>query len=112
MPQVNVSINGRTYLLACDEGEEAHLHELSAVLDGRVQQIGTSVGQVGDPRLLVMAGLIMCDEVSAAHAKIAERDTEIARLKAELAGAEDRLAEVVDSAASRIESIAARLAAA
>ena len=119
MPQVNVSINGRLHLIVCDDGEEAHLQELAASLDARVLRLATSVGQVGDPRLLVMSGLVMCDELSAAHAKIAERDAEIARLNAGLADAaesleksEDRVAEILDGAASRIESIAARLAAA
>jgi len=119
MPQVNVSIAGRSYLIACGEGEEAHLGELAAALDARAQQLGTSIGQVSDARLLVMTGLVMSDELSAAQTKLGERDAEIARLRAELASAaeslekaEERLAEVLDGAAARIESIAARLAAA
>ena len=119
MPQVNVSIAGRSYLIACGDGEERRLGELAAALDARAQQLATSVGQVSDARLLVMTGLLMSDELSAVQAKLAERDAEIARLKAGLASAaesleksEERLAEVLDGAAARIESIAARLAAA
>src|SRR5689334_14220432 len=110
MPQIHISINGRTYLIACDDGEEAHLSELAAALDARVQQLAVSVGQAGDPRLLVMTGLMMTDELSAMQAKIAERDAELDRLKAELAVTaealtknEDRLAQILNGTAARIE---------
>ena len=64
MPLVNVMINGRAYTLACDDGEEEHLRELGQFLDKKVRELSSSVGQVGDARLLLMAGLVVADELS------------------------------------------------
>jgi len=117
MPLVNVLVNGRAYTLACDEGEEAHLRELGQYLDRRVRELTGSVGAVGEMRLLLMAGLVIADEMSDALARLSECEKEIAELKASLGAAqegakssEDRAAEGLESAAARVEAIAARLA--
>ena len=118
MPLVNVLVNGRAYTVACDEGEEEHLRELGAFLDKRVRELSGAVGQVGDSRLILMAGLVVADELSEALAGIEERDKELATLKDTSASGdearqnrENRVAEVLESAAARIEAIAARVAA-
>ena len=54
MAQVDVTINDRSYKIACDDGQEEHLTQLAAYVDGRVQELVSSVGQVGDARLLVL----------------------------------------------------------
>ncbi len=116
MPLVNVTVNGRAYTVACDDGEEAHVRELGHFLDRRVRELAESVGQVGDSRLLLMAGLVVADELSEARSELDERKREIARLKAFNGhaplppDAEDRVAEVLEGAALRIEAIAGRLA--
>ena len=104
MPQVDVTINGHDYRIACDDGQEEHLTQLAEYVDKRVQELVTSVGQVGDSRLLVMTSLLIADELSEAYADI-ERQNSSAD-----AGPGDReLAEIIDSAAARIEGIAAGL---
>lgn len=115
MPLVNVLVNGRAYTVACDEGEEEHLRELGAFLDKRVRELTASVGQVGDSRLILMAGLVVADELSEALAHLEERDKELATLKKlsadgadALQSSENRVAEALEHAASRIEAIAAR----
>ena len=117
MPLVNVLVNGRAYTVACDEGEEPHLRELGQFLDKRVRELTGSVGQVGDTRLLVMAGLLIADELVEALARVEEREKEIAALRAvtpittgQLQEREDRMAEVLDTATTKIEAIAARFA--
>ena len=116
MPLVNVLLNGRAYTVACDEGEEEHLRELGEYLDRRVRELTGTVGQVGDARLLLMAGLTIADELVEALSRLEERDAEIAALKLRNGDAEvvklrdDRVAEVLEGAASRIESIAAKVA--
>jgi cell division protein ZapA len=117
MPLVNVLVNGRAYTVACDEGEEDHLRELGAFLDKRVRELTTSVGQVGDSRLILMAGLVVADELSDALSRLEERDRELASLKRLSAQAadtleqsENRIADALESAAARIEAIAARAA--
>jgi len=117
MPLVNVLVNGRAYTVACDKGEEDHVRDLGQFLDGRVRQLSESVGQVGDARLLLMAGLVVCDELTEALAKLEEREQEIAALKAahdadaEILEIQDsRAADALEEAALRMQAIAARLA--
>ena len=118
MPLVEVVVNGREYQVACDEGQEERLRDLAQMFDKRVQALSSSVGPVGDARLLLMAGLVLADELSGAIAKSADRDREIASLRTKLASntetlekAEAGITELLEQASSRIESIAARVAA-
>ncbi|HXJ00589.1 MAG TPA: cell division protein ZapA [Micropepsaceae bacterium] len=118
MPLVNVLVNGRAYTVACDEGEEDHVRELGQFVDKRVRELGGSVGQVGDARLLLMTSLVVADELSEALAKLQERENELAALKSSAAviAAESRkkteeiAAGALEGAAVRLEAIAARLA--
>jgi cell division protein ZapA len=63
MGSVQVTINGRNYSVACDDGQEAHVARLGSYLDQKVGQLVKGVGQVGDARLLVMASLMITDEL-------------------------------------------------
>jgi len=115
MAQVTVLVNGRNYTLACEDGEEEHLTALANLIDSRVAELGRSVGQVGDARLMLMASLVVADELAVANERVEELEQEIEQLKqgdpahAEAAANEDAFAEVLESAAKRIEDIAARL---
>ena len=108
MSQVMVTINGRNYQIACDDGQEAHLTRLSAYIDKRVGELVAAVGQVGDARLLVMTSLLIADELSDAYS---DRDA----LKgsgggaAEHLEAEESLGAGIEAIAQRIEDVAARL---
>ena len=63
MGQVTVQIGGRGYPLACRDGEEAHLVELAAMFDAKTGQLG-ALGTMSETRLLLMAGLLLADEIS------------------------------------------------
>ena len=63
MRQVSVTLNGRTYRLACDDGDEGRLMELAAHVKARVEQLTMEFGQVGDDRLLLMSALLIADEL-------------------------------------------------
>jgi cell division protein ZapA len=117
MPLVNVMINGRAYTIACDDGEEAHLKDLAAHVDGKAREVLGSVGQVGETRMLLMAALLIADEHHDLVAKVAaggaaargsSEDTQKLHLKAEQA--ESQAADALESAAKKLEDIAARLA--
>jgi len=118
MPVVNLLINDHAYPIACDEGEEARLRELGDYIDKRVQALAQSVGtSVGDTRLILMAGLLVADELSEALGRLEEREKELAALRdvhssaeASLRDTEDALAEALESAAQQIEDIASRIA--
>ena len=70
MPQVGIVINGRSYRIACDDGQEEHLKELAQLVDKRVAELVATMGQVGDTRLLVMASLLVADELAGAYAEV------------------------------------------
>jgi cell division protein ZapA len=101
MGQVTIDINGRPYRVACADGEEPHLEKLGRYVDGKVGQLVSQTGQIGDTRLLVMASLVIADELGEARGGIDQPP------KA-LAGA-DAIADAIETAAKRIDSLAARL---
>ena len=70
MSDVKIEINGRSYQIACEDGQEDHLQRLAGFLEKRLQDVISTVGQVGQDRLLVMAGLLIADELSDAFAEI------------------------------------------
>ena len=72
MGQVAITINGRSYDIACDDGQEEHLARLGLYLDQKVAELVGNVGQVGDARLMVMASLLIADELADAYDELAE----------------------------------------
>jgi len=122
MAQVDITVNGRSYSVACDDGQEEHLHRLAAYLDKRVGELAASMGQLGDARLLVMAGLLVSDELSECFEEIkslrAELESRSQAAPAPAAAApasgaaetDDRDLELLESFAARLESVAERLA--
>ena len=63
MAQVDVSVNGQSYRIACEDGQEHRLVDLAAMVDEKVLDLVNQIGQVGSNRLLVMAALIIADEL-------------------------------------------------
>ena len=63
MAQVDVSVNGQSYRIACEDGQEDRLVDLAALVDEKVLDLVDQIGQVGSNRLLVMAALIIADEL-------------------------------------------------
>lgn len=63
MGQITVSIGGRGYPLACRDGEEAHLGALAAHLQAKADELQASLGVMSEPRLLLMAGILVADEL-------------------------------------------------
>ncbi len=110
MGQVAVSINGRDYRISCDEGQEERLERLAAYVDEQISDLVSSVGNVGDVRLMVMASLLVAD-------KLFDGNNEIERLRAQLAQAKQgaavetdaTVAPLVEAIARRVEDIAAEL---
>ena len=63
MAQVDVSVNGQSYRIACEDGQEDRLVDLATIVDEKVLELVNQIGQVGSNRLLVMAALIIADEL-------------------------------------------------
>jgi cell division protein ZapA len=113
MAQVVVQVNDRPYTMQCADGEEGHLRELAHVLDLEVARIKDSVGAVGDMRVLLMAGLMVADQLAEARRRIGELEAQVEGLR-ELRtravnhgrGVEDQVAERLSEAAKRLEMLA------
>jgi len=122
MAHVTVTINAKSYTLACDDGEEEHLTGLAREIDRRVTKLKADLGQGDETRLMLMAGLTVADDLVLANERIQELEEELAGLKNEFLGPEsknatirantfdeDKFATLLESAARRMEDIAARL---
>jgi cell division protein ZapA len=103
MPQISVTINGRSYPVACNEGEEDRLRALASDIDGRVNNFARQVGQAGEARLLVLAALVLADELAEANDALREKGGRVAGSN------RNAVAAGVDRLAARIEAVAARL---
>jgi len=68
--QVEITINGRQYRVSCEDGQEEHLTELAKYFDGKMHGLIEEVGQIGDASLMVMAGLLIADELSDAKQEL------------------------------------------
>ena len=117
MGKVNLNINGRQYALGCDDGEEERLERLGDKLNERIKDLANQFGQIGDLRLLIMAGITMTDELDELTGNLekeAHKMNEKMRHDSEkaVAGAQKSEASAADAladAARRIEELAARL---
>jgi cell division protein ZapA len=116
MPQVSVTINGRQFRMACEEGEEQRLARLAEDLDHRITRLRARFGEIGDTRLTVMAALTIADELAEAREKLQAVATELTGLKgADVASSERHkitqatAAAALNAAAERIEALTKRL---
>jgi cell division protein ZapA len=114
--QVNVSINGRQYRMACEDGQEDHLRQLAKELDNRINSLRGQFGEIGDSRLVVMAALMIADESVETGKKARRLEQEIAALQDARGAAAERaqatqaaLIAAFTSAAERIEGMARKL---
>lgn len=113
MPEVNVEINGRKYRMACEEGQQGHLIALAERFNAQVEGLKGAVGEIGDNRLTVMAGIAVVDELAEAERRIAELEAEVQTLTEaghqiadELEATEQAFAGKLNEASRVIESIA------
>ena len=110
MSHINVTINGRQYRMACEEGQEVRLLKLAENLQARVETLRGKFGEIGDARLTVMAALTVCDELLDANARLRAMEEELKGLRDVRSAAVDRakatqaaVAKALNAAAERIE---------
>jgi cell division protein ZapA len=116
MSHINVTINGRQYRMACEEGQEVRLLKLAESLESRVEELRGKFGEIGDARLTVMAALTVCDELLDATQRMQALEAELENLRSIRVAATDRarttqiaVANALNSAADRIEKTTAVL---
>jgi cell division protein ZapA len=109
MAYVSVTINGRQYRMACDDGQEHHLARLAHDLDQRLSNLRTTFGDIGEMRLTIMAALIAIDELSEQRQRLHRAETELGTLQQARAAAADRSAAVEADMAAALTSTAERI---
>jgi cell division protein ZapA len=116
MGQVNVTISGKTYRMACDDGQEEHLESLGRQLGETIELLRGQFGEIGDQRLTVMAAITLADRYSEAERRVAQLEAEVTGLEEARAAIAERadsrefdVAEAMESLAERLESLAGRL---
>lgn len=117
MAKVNFTVNGRRYALGCDEGEEDRLIVLGQKLDKRIKDLANQFGQIGDLKLLVMAGITMLDELEDTDSLVEQKAERLAadvrRASEDAVSAARRqqgdAAKSLTEAAKRIERLASKL---
>jgi cell division protein ZapA len=112
MSQVTVTINGRQFRMACEDGQESHLLRLAQDLDQRIERLRGTFGEIGDTRLTVMAALTVADELADASGKLRRLEDDMASLQDARAASAERadatqaaVAAALNSAAERIEQV-------
>ncbi|HYS47310.1 MAG TPA: cell division protein ZapA [Xanthobacteraceae bacterium] len=112
MAHVSVTINGRQYRMACEDGQENHLVWLAGDLDRRIEQLRAQFGEIGDMRLTMMAALTIADELVEAGKRLRRFEEDLAALQDARVVAAERsqatqaaIAAALNSAAERIERV-------
>ena len=117
MAQIIVTINGRSFRMACDDGEEERLTALARRFDSAIDSLRGSFGEIGDLRLTVMAGIMVTDELAERERRLAALQDEVVSLREARRAALERnargdaaIAEKIVTAAERVEALADSLA--
>jgi cell division protein ZapA len=117
MSEIVVAVNGRSYEIRCDDGQEERVRRLAAEVDRRTSVLARSLGPVGEARLLLLAALVLTDELADVQARLVQARTAapLGRGRPEPTVPEDqeremsRLCKRIETLALRIEAVAARL---
>jgi len=109
MGQVTMPVNGRSFTITCDDGQETRIRRLAQYVDAKVAEFVASVGQVGEARLLLLTALVIADELSDAKDALERERGRAQTVDPERAADADALAEGINEAAKRVEAIAARM---
>ena len=100
MSQISVPVNGRSFTITCDDGQEPRIRRLAQYVDAKVGQFAASVGQVGEAKLLLLAALVIADELADANEALEQEQNRASPESGAVRGA-----------SKRAEAIAARLVA-
>ncbi|WP_106744463.1 cell division protein ZapA [Yoonia maritima] len=84
MPQVEISIGGRSFEVACQVGEEQFLQSAAALLDSEASHLADQMGRMPEARMLLMAGLMLADKAVGMDSKLIKAQTEVEALRSEL----------------------------
>ncbi len=90
MPQVEIVIGGRSFEVACQDGEEPFLRSAALMLDTEASSLSAHIGRMPEARMLLMAGLMLADKTAGLEDRVREADARIDQLSHQLAAADAR----------------------
>ncbi|MCC6597481.1 MAG: cell division protein ZapA [Alphaproteobacteria bacterium] len=110
MAEVNININGRSFGISCDDGQEQRVLNLGSYVDGRIREIARAGAANNEAHLLVLTALMLSDEVfdlrddvRALGARVQNQENQ-EQEEASIVGAIDQLAERIEQIARRIQN--------
>ena len=98
LAQLTIKINGYAYTVGCDDGQERHLLQMASDVETRIDSIKALGGQSGESRLLVLAALLMADELHDQKTLLTNLQSELSRQPQAEAEKQRRLARLADRA--------------
>ena len=84
MPEVEIEVGGRTFEVACQEGEEHYLRFAAKMLDEEASVLTNQMGRIPEARMLLMAGLMLADKTAGMQDKLRETEDKMSEKEAEL----------------------------
>lgn len=118
MPELDITIGGRTFQVSCQAGEEHFLRAAAAILDSEAQPLVASMGRLPESRMLLMSGLMLADKAAAVEdenrqlkARLAEIEArpQAEREKMEVPVIPPQVVETLAELAARAEALADRV---
>jgi cell division protein ZapA len=109
MAQVNVTIAGRQYRMACADGQEAHLLDLAETVNAKIAVLRQEFGEIGDQRITMMAAITIADDLSEAGRRIAELERELEALRGDTTNARTSQAAWTGEVAASLAEAATRI---
>jgi cell division protein ZapA len=109
MAQVSLTVNGRSFAVTCEDGQEARIRRLGQYVDAKIAEFVRGVGQVGEARLLLLAALVIADELADVEEALRVAQNGSQAVDAKAASAAEAMASGIDAIAQRVEAIASRL---
>ena len=109
MGQVVVKVNGREFPLSCADGQEPRIRRLAQYVDAKVTEFTRAIGQVGEARLLLLAAIVISDELSDANEAVLQERNRNRAVGGATAEGEQAAASGLRGMAERVEAIATRL---
>ncbi len=103
MAQVSITINNQKYTITCDDGQEERLAELATYFDKQVTTIANSVQGISDSRLMLLAGLTICDELKETQMRLEKLQQNKGMTS------EDGAVRVIETAAKKVRQVSQRL---
>ncbi len=80
MANVNVKFNGKEFLLSCEDGQEEHLQELAVNLNEKFNNLKSTLGSIGENKLLLITSITVMDEYYETKKKIEKNKNELLKL--------------------------------